>query len=75
MKCPICRTGETGPGKATVTLERDGLTLVVRGVPAHVCSNCGEEYVEEREANRLLATTEAAAKAGVKVDIRDYVAA
>lgn len=75
MKCPICRTGQTGPGKATVTLERDGLTLVVRGVPARVCRNCGEEYVEQSEASRLLAMTEAAVKAGVKVDIRDYVAA
>jgi len=75
MKCPICRTGETGPGVATVTLERDGLTLVVRGVPARVCRNCGEEYVAETEAMRLLADAEEAARAGVKVDVRDYMAA
>ena len=75
MKCPICRTGETAPGKATVTLEHQGLTLVVRGVPARVCRNCGEEYVEETEAARLLGAAEEAARAGVKVDVRDYVAA
>ena len=68
MKCPICRVGETAPGVATVTLERDELTLVVRGVPARVCANCGEEYVEE-------AAAEEAARSGVKVDVRDYVAA
>lgn len=75
MKCPICRNGETGPGKATVTLERDGLTLVVKGVPARVCGNCGEEYVDEDAARRLLEAAETDIKAGVTLDVRDYVAA
>ncbi len=74
MKCPICRTGETERGVATVTLERGDLTLVVRGVPARVCRNCGEEYVEEAEATRLLRDADEAARIGVKVDVRDYVA-
>ncbi len=75
MKCPICRTGETAPGKATVTLEHQELTLVVRGVPARVCRNCGEEYVDETEAVCLLSAAEEVARSGVKVDVRDYVAA
>jgi YgiT-type zinc finger domain-containing protein len=74
MKCPICRTGDTEWGVATVTLERDSLTLVVRGVPARVCGNCGEEYIDEAEADRLLKDAEEAARLGVKVDVRDYVA-
>ena len=40
MKCVICRNGETTPGKAMLTLERDGMTLVIKGVPARVCANC-----------------------------------
>lgn len=75
MRCPICRAGETEPGVATVTLERKSLTLVVRGVPAQVCRNCGEEYVDEAEAARLLRDADEAARLGVKVDVRDYVAA
>ncbi|HEX2257696.1 MAG TPA: type II toxin-antitoxin system MqsA family antitoxin [Afifellaceae bacterium] len=75
MKCPICRTGETEDGVATVTLERDALTLVVRGVPARVCRNCGEEYVDRAEAARLMRDAEEAARIGVKVDVRDFVAA
>jgi YgiT-type zinc finger domain-containing protein len=74
MKCVICRQAETRPGKATVTLERDGATLVIKGVPARVCPNCGEEYVEEEITERLLQTAEEAARAGVQVDIREYVA-
>lgn len=75
MKCVICRNGETRSGKATVTLERDGTTLVIKGVPAQVCANCGEEYVDEATTNRLLETAEEAARAGVQVDVREYAAA
>ena len=75
MKCPICRTGDTQPGKATVTLEREGLTLVVRSVPARVCGNCGEEYVDEVDTERLMAAAEDALRAGVKVDVREYIVA
>lgn len=62
-------------GKATVTLERDTATLVIRGVPAEVCANCGEEYVSEDTTARLLKSADEAVKAGVKVDVREYAAA
>ena len=75
MKCVICKHGETRPGKATVTLERNGATLVIKDVPAEVCANCGEEYVSEDTTSRLLKSAEEAVKAGVKVDVREYVAA
>lgn len=75
MKCVICRQAEVQPGKATVTLERGSLTLVVKGVPARVCPNCGEEYMDESTTARLIATAEESASAGVQVDVREYVAA
>jgi YgiT-type zinc finger domain-containing protein len=73
MKCIICKHGETKPGTATVTLTRDQLTLVVKGVPAQVCQNCGEEYVDENITAQLLRVAEEAAQAGVEVDVREYV--
>jgi YgiT-type zinc finger domain-containing protein len=75
MTCAICRNGETRPVKVTVTLERDGTTLIVRGVPAEVCENCGEEYVEDAAALKLLETAESAARAGAHLDIREFAAA
>lgn len=75
MDCPVCRHGKTKQGTSTVTLERDAITLVVRGVPAQVCENCGEEYVAEGEARRLLALLDEAERGGVRVDVRDYLAA
>jgi len=75
MRCIICKKGETKPGKTTVTLERNGMTLVFKGVPANVCVNCGEEYVDEKTTKQLLKAAEEAAKAGVQVDIREYIVA
>jgi YgiT-type zinc finger domain-containing protein len=73
MECVVCKQAETRPGKATLTLERDGVTLVIKGVPVRVCPNCGEEYVNEEITERLLQTAEEAARDGVLVDIRKYV--
>jgi YgiT-type zinc finger domain-containing protein len=75
VKCVICRHGETSPGKTTITLERDALTLVVKGVPAQVCENCGEAYVDEQTTAQILASAEQAARAGVQVEVREFVAA
>lgn len=75
MKCVICKNGETQKKTATVTLERGGTTLVVKKVPAEVCGNCGEEFVQEDVAKKLLGEAEAAVSAGVQVDVRTYGAA
>jgi YgiT-type zinc finger domain-containing protein len=75
MKCVICKVGETQPGRATVTLERGGATLVIKGVPADICANCGEEYVNAETTELLFRTAEEAVKSGVQVSVRDYVAA
>jgi len=75
MKCIICKQAETQSGITTVTLERGGLLMVVKGVPARVCPNCGEEYVDEQVAARLLDSAEEIAQAGAQVDVREYKAA
>ncbi len=75
MTAAICKSGETQPGTATVTLEREGATVVIKRVPARVCKNCGEEYVEESVTASLLKTAEEAVHAGVQVDVRTYAAA
>ena len=72
MKCVICKRGETRPGIATVTLTRDGTTLVIKSVPADVCANCGEEYVGEATTARLMKAAEEAVRAGVELDVREY---
>ena len=75
MKCPICKHGETRPGRATVTLERAAMTLVFRDVPGEVCDNCGEAFHPEEVASALLQQAEQAAKAGVEVEVRRFAVA
>ena len=75
MRCVVCKQAEVSAGHTTVTLERDGLTLVIKNVPAQVCPNCGEAYVDETVTARLLHDAEATALAGAEVDIRQYVPA
>ncbi len=75
MKCVICTHGDVSPGVATVTLERGDLTMVVKHVPARVCDNCGEEYVDEETAAKLFRTSDEMARLGAQVDVREYKAA
>ena len=74
MKCVICKHGETQPGTVTVTLERGATTLVIKDVPAGVCGNCGEAYLDESTSAALLDQAEAAARGGVQVEVRAYAA-
>ena len=75
MNCLICKHSKTRLGKTAVTLERGATTVVIKNVPAQVCSNCGEEYVAEDVTERLLKYAEEAVNSGVLVDVREYMAA
>lgn len=75
MNCIMCKHGVTRPGHVTVTLERDGGTLVMKQVPAQVGETCGEAYLDESITAQLLSAAEQAAKARVEVEVRAFVPA
>lgn len=75
MTCVVCKIGQTHAGRTTVTLERAGMTLVFKGVPAQVCRNCGEAYVGQVTTRKLLQDAEKAAGSGVQVDVRKFAGA
>ncbi len=50
------------------------MTLVIKSVPAMVCENCGEEFVDQATTARLLGQAERAAAEGVQVDVRPFAA-
>ena len=75
MRCVICKNGQTRPAQVTITLERNGTTLVFKGVPADVCAICAEQYIDEPTTQRLLLEAERAAQSGVEVEIRSFAAA
>lgn len=74
MQCVLCRQGETKPGHVTVTLERDGSVVIFKDVPAEVCENCGEYYLSDEVADRLMARAEEALRQGAEVEIVRYAA-
>ncbi len=74
-KCVICKNGDTQPGTTTMTLERGETTIVFKRVPAEVCENCGEAYLDAATTRHLLHIVEEAARIGVQVDVRQYDAA
>jgi YgiT-type zinc finger domain-containing protein len=72
MKCVICNRAETMPGLTSVLLERDELALTFKNVPAQICPNCGEAYADETVTAGILYQAERMAKAGIKMDVREY---
>ena len=75
MKCVICRNGETHRGEATVTLERDGATVVIKEVPAQVCENCGEYYLSDSMTEKVMGLAEEAVAHGAEIEVLRYGAA
>lgn len=72
MKCMICKHGNTQKGTTTITLEKNGSTIVFKHVPALVCENCGEKHIEDETAKEVLSKAQEIQKSGVEVDIREY---
>lgn len=72
MKCIICKHGETRPGTASIMLEREGTTIMIRDVPAEICETCGEVYHSEEVTSVLLKQAEQAYREGIDVEVRRY---
>ena len=75
MKCLACKNGTLKPGRTTVTVERNGTTVVIHNVPADVCETCGEDYLDAAVASSLEAVLQEAARSGVRFEVREYTAA
>ena len=74
MKCAICRNGSTTEGCTTVVLERDHTTVIFKNVPAHICANCGEEYVSAAVNQALLSRAQKEWADGIIFEMRNFVA-
>lgn len=75
MTCPSCKTGATVPGTATATLNRDGTIIVIKNVPADVCTTCAEPHFDDLTTSRLVQLAYDARRRGVWREVREYTAA
>jgi YgiT-type zinc finger domain-containing protein len=74
MNCPICKNGSMTKGRTSVTFERKNATVVVKSVPANVCENCGEAFIEEVIARSVHRIVDTELKKGVEIEIIHYAA-
>ena len=74
MDCSICTLGRTRPGTANVTLERDDMVILIKDVPAEVCDNCGEYFLDDEIADVVMRQSEAAAASGKELQVLRYAA-
>lgn len=74
MKCTLCKHGETSPGTTTVNLNRGESAIIIKGVPAEICTNCGEYYLSEEITAQVLQLAEEAVRKGAEVEILRFAA-
>ena len=51
-QCPLCG-GAKSPGTTTYSVDTGEGIVVVRAVPAQICSQCGEEWIAAQTAHVL----------------------
>ncbi len=71
MNCPICK-GEIEKGVTTFPVELEGGFLLVKGVPADVCKQCGEVFIPDDVAETLETIVSRARKEKVEIEIISY---
>ena len=64
MICLICTQAAIVNGFTSVKLERGEMNVLVKNVPAQVCPGCGEAFLDEEIAVRLLRGAEEMSLAG-----------
>ena len=72
MKCPICKFGEMQEGVTQVVLTRGNATVIFRNVPAQVCDDCGEYYLDDEIAQDIYSRAEQCFSSGQEVAIMEY---
>jgi YgiT-type zinc finger domain-containing protein len=66
--CPLCK-GSIVNGVSTFTVDLGFGVVVVRDVPATVCSQCGEEWLSDNTAVKLETIVETARQKHVTVEV------
>lgn len=70
-QCPLCQ-GEITQGHTTFSTDLGFGVVVVRHVPAMVCAQCGEEWLDDATAERLEQTIERARENRTVVEVIEW---
>lgn len=69
MNCVICKTGVTAPGIKSFMLEKDNCIVIVKGVPAQICNQCGEAYFDSKTTKELYAKANESILNGAELEV------
>ncbi len=70
-KCPTCG-GNKDAGTTTFTVDLGEGIVVVREVPATICTQCGDEWIDDKVAKKLETIVNDARKKHLFVEIANY---
>ena len=69
MNCVLCHNGVTEKGFVTVTLEKNNSIILLKNVPAEICTNCGHYYLSKETSNEVLQKGNEAVSKGAELEI------
>jgi len=68
MKCVICKTGTTHKGLTNSLFDRNGSFVIVKDIPAQVCTQRGEAYFDEHTTEELYILTDTILASGAELE-------
>jgi YgiT-type zinc finger domain-containing protein len=72
MKCVVCKKGEIRQALTTITLEKNGTTIIFSKVPCLTCDKCGEVYLDEDVSDKMDARLETAASIATEINTQEF---
>jgi YgiT-type zinc finger domain-containing protein len=71
MICPVCK-GEIRRETTNFPVELEGGFLIVKNVPADICSQCGEEFIPDDVAKILEKIVASARGSKAEIEVVSY---
>lgn len=72
MNCPLC-AGNMERGVTTLTFDRTPQeTIVIKYVPAEICDQCGEAYIDFQTTRKVEEIITIAHKSGLKMGFLEF---
>lgn len=69
MECSLCKNRTTEKGYVTVTLEKGETIVLIKNVPAEVCTNCGHYYLSAETTQLVLDKGKEAYEKGTELEV------
>jgi len=71
--CPMCK-GSMTPGRTDATFRRGRSIVIIEGIPALVCDNCGEASLDSKTSKSVYKLAENEIERGVALEFCTYAA-